>query len=352
MSGSAGSGSGRPGRSWGAGVPLTACRKSAASSASSSWRQHEMHRGLERTWPVLGAGEPSRRESLEESSWDPNRCLRTSEEFAVVRAFSGSLSESRTPSDDSPPEELLMLLSIRRTDMPLASPLCIMDLPVLLDPSRASHRGVDCCDNCPRFPRRDDGAPPTERTNRSTTSKTAAMMPLSVAHGWKVACNGEAWLGAARSRVGVSLRVALSWTRRALAMSLPNCFSVGGSTSMISARLLRVDSISATAFGLSTEPSMSSKMSSASVHEKPRPAISSTTMGTPARWAHHSSSKQYGRRSTSLVARSTRVSLHSRPCVKSWCRLERSCESRKHGLCSTFCKRSRRYRASMPASFL
>ena len=196
--------------------------------------------------------------------------------------------------------------------MPRASPLCIKDLPVLLDPSRASHRGVDCCDNCPRFPRRDDGAPPTERTNRSTTSKTAAMMPLSVAHGWKVACNGEAWrLDAARSRVGVSLRVALSWTRRALATSLPNCFSVGGSTSMISARLLRVDSISAAASGLSSEPSTSSKMRSASVHEKPRPAISSMTMGTPTRWAHHSSSKQYGRRSTSLVARSTSTTRRS-----------------------------------------
>ena len=313
----------------------------------------------EGTWPFVGEVAPRR----EGSSWDTNRCLRTSEDSARVRIFSEEdPSESLTVSEDSPSEASLeppgppLLSRLLRTDMPRSSPLRI-DLPILFDdPSRVSdHREarLECCDGCPRFP-----GPPTERDNRSTTSMTAAIMPLSVAHGWKVACSGEVWLDAVRSRFDVSLHAALSRTRRALPMSSPNCFSVGGSTSMISGanvlptRLLRVDSISAAASGPSSEPSTSSKMRSASVHEKPRPAISSMTMGTPTRWAHHSSSRQYGRRSTSFVARSTRASLHSRPCVKSWCRLERSCESRKHGLCSTFCNRSRRYRASMPASSL
>ena len=70
------------------------------------------------------------------------------------------------------------------------------------------------------------------------------MMPLSVAHGWKVTCVAEVALDVVRPRTEVSLNVvrpraevslnaALSRTRRAVPMSLPNWCSVGGSPSPI-----------------------------------------------------------------------------------------------------------------------
>ena len=153
-----------------------------------------------------------------------------------------------------------------------------------------------------------------------------------------------AWIDASDVRaacVTCWFAVTARWTR------VLSWRSVSGSPPMYSL-------ISASAPGLAASRRSSRWVtwSAASSKEKPRPSIGTTTMGMSWRAASSISRMHHGRVSTSFVPRTTSTSDCCTPSVKSRLRSARSDESRKTGAFAIRWSRSRRYRASLPASFL